>query len=110
MNIKTDYDLVITIVNKGWSEPVITAARDAGAPGATVLNGRGAGAANMPKLFGITIEPEKEIILNAVPRAVSAAVLKAVTGAVALCEPGTGIAMVMPLSGLVGVFDEAGPC
>ncbi len=110
MLIRNDYVLVITIVNKGWSEPVLTAAREAGSLGATVLYGRGAGSDQMPKLFGIAIEPEKEIILNAVPQSISTTVLNAVTEAVALCQPGTGISMILPLAGIVGVLDESGLC
>ena len=110
MDVKKGYVLVITIVSRGWSDPVLEAAKSAGAQGATVLHGRGAGAEDIPKLFGIAIEPEKEIILNAVPESISMAVLEAVTKAVALCDPGTGISMVLPLSAVVGIVDPSGPC
>ncbi len=107
MALKTGYDLVVTIVNKGWSEPVIDAAKAAGAGGATVLNGRGSGSAGALRLLGLAIEPEKEIIFSVVPEAISSKVLEAVEKAVDLRAPGTGIAMVLPLKCAVGLLGDA---
>ena len=58
-----DYELIVTIVNRGFNDVVMDAARQVGARGGTIINARGAGAHEAEKLFGIPIQPEKEIVL-----------------------------------------------
>ena len=41
MNILENFDCIVTIVNKGHSEPVVEASRKAGAEGGTIIFGRG---------------------------------------------------------------------
>ena len=103
--IKDGYELVVTIVNKGWSSTIIEASQEAGARGATVLKGRGAGL-KVAALFGIPVEPEKDIILNAVPADISRQVLLAISHSAALVKPGNGIAFILPIAGIVGVVEE----
>lgn len=102
--VEANWSLIITIVNKDWGRVVIEAAKEAGAKGATVLHGRGSGAENIPHLFGIPIEPEKDIVLNAVPTDISDQVMEAIAKSAALLKPGKGISLRLPLSGAVGLF------
>ncbi|MBR6688372.1 MAG: P-II family nitrogen regulator, partial [Clostridia bacterium] len=56
--------LIIAIVNQGYEEKVMEAARGVGARGGTIINGRGtASAQDLVKFMGITLHPNKEIIL-----------------------------------------------
>ncbi len=108
-----DNELIVTIVKRGWSEPVLTAARGAGAEGGTILLGRGTGIHEVKTLLGIAIEPEKEIILTVVAAARTDAVLEAIVAAAELDQPGMGLAFVLPIrrvTGRVHMFrkDEAG--
>ena len=103
--IKDGYELIVTIVNKGWSSTIIEASQEAGARGATVLKGRGAGL-KVAALFGIPVEPEKDIILNAVPADISRQVLLAISHSAALVKPGNGIAFILPITSIVGVFEQ----
>jgi len=59
--------LIVTIVHKGWGSTVLEAAVASGARGGTVIPGRGAGINEKEKIFGMSIEPEKEIVLTLVP-------------------------------------------
>ena len=97
--IKDGFDLIVTIVNKGWSSTVIEASQEAGARGATVLKARGSGLKDLTLLFGIPIEPEKDVILCAVPEDISRSVLKKIANSAALCKPGAGISFKIPISG-----------
>jgi nitrogen regulatory protein PII len=101
-----DYDLIVTIVNKGWAEGVVKASKEAGAEGGTILFGRGTGIRETKKLFGIPIEPEKEIILTAIPRENTEKVLSAIVQAGSLNQPGTGIAFVIELKKVVGIYHK----
>ena len=60
----TKASLIVIIVRKGWGSTVLEASVQAGAQGATVLFGRGAGKNEQEKIFGVSIEPEKEIVLT----------------------------------------------
>lgn len=55
--------MMIAIVPLGYADKVIKAAKEAGAPGATILRGRGAHNSAKEGLFNFAIEPEEEIIL-----------------------------------------------
>lgn len=98
-----DFDLLVTIVDRGFAEEVMTAAKAAGTEGGTILNGRGTGIHEKAKLFGIAIEPEKEIILNLIDRKKTERVLAAVTTALDLDKPGRGVAFVLAVEKVAGI-------
>ena len=95
--------LIVTIVRKGWGSTVLEASVASGARGGTVLGGRGAGIHEQEKIFGISIEPEKEIVLTLVPASRADAVLAAIERAADLNEVGHGIAFVLPVDKVAGV-------
>ena len=97
------YDLIVTIVNKGEAETVVEASKKAGAEGGTILFGRGTGIHEHAKLFGITIEPEKEIILTLINRQKSGDVLNAIVNEAELNKPGKGIAFVLEVDKVAGI-------
>lgn len=57
------YELILTVFNKGYTDMVMDAARNAGAGGGTVIHAKGTGAKVAKKFFGVTLADEKEIIL-----------------------------------------------
>ncbi|MCA1915018.1 P-II family nitrogen regulator [Methanospirillum hungatei] len=95
-------NLIVTIVKKGWSEKVIQASREAGASGGTVLMGRGTGIHETQSVFGLPIEPEKEIIFTVVEVDQTDAILSAIEKAAELGSPGMGIAFVINLEKIAG--------
>ncbi|GAA4411718.1 P-II family nitrogen regulator [Quisquiliibacterium transsilvanicum] len=97
------YSLIVTIVRKGWGSTVLEASVSAGARGGTVLLGRGAGVNEREKIFGVSIEPEKEILLTVVRADRADAILAEIERAAGLEEVGHGIAFVVPVDKLVGV-------
>lgn len=58
----SDYELIIAIYEKGFTETVMDAARSAGARGGTTIRARGTGAKAAEKFFGISLAEEKEIV------------------------------------------------
>ena len=38
-----EFDLIVVVINRGFSDYIVDAARDAGASGGTIINGRGTG-------------------------------------------------------------------
>ena len=95
--------LIVSVVRKGWGSTVLQASVKAGARGGTVLHGRGAGIHEQEKIFGMSIEPEKEIVLTLVYTDQIEAILPKIVEAAELNEVGRGIAFVVPVDRLAGV-------
>lgn len=97
------YEVIFCIVNAGYSSVVMDAARAEGAGGGTVLHARGTANKEAEKYFGITIQPEKEIVMILVPLKIKDAVLHALYRNVGLNSAGQGIAFSMPTESVVGI-------
>ena len=54
--------VILCIINNGYSEVAMDAAKHCGARGGTVLHGRGTVSKEAEKFFNITVTPEKEIV------------------------------------------------
>lgn len=100
----SNFDLIVTIVSKGWGEEIVDATRAKGCNGGTIIPGRGTGINEKKKFFGILIEPEKEIVLTVIEKEKTQEVLEAVKVAGKLEQPGTGIAFVVDLKDVVGIL------
>ncbi len=97
------FQLIITIVNRGQCGSVMKASREAGAEGGTIITGRGSGVHEKAKLFSFSIEPEKDIVLTLVPTDRTEQVLDAIVKASELNEPGKGIAFVLDVEQVTGI-------
>ena len=97
------YELIVTIVEKGASPDVIDSARKGGAEGATVLYGRGSGIHEKAKFFGVTIEPEKELVLILVVERIRDRVMEAIRKGIDIDKPGNGISFVLDISKVMGI-------
>lgn len=84
-------EMITVIVNKGYADDIMAAARKAGAGGGTVLNARGTARENDKRFFGMHIVPEKEMLVVVVPSEKKDAVLSAIKAVKCLKEPGMGI-------------------
>lgn len=85
-------ELITVILNKGYADDAIVAARKAGAGGGTVVNARGTAREDDAQFFGMHIVPEKEMLLIVVEHDKKEAVLEAIRTLPCLAEPGSGIA------------------
>ena len=99
------HEVIMCIVNSGFSESVMDAARELGARGGTVIRGRGTANAEAERLYGIAIQPEKEIVMILVDSSIKNDILHALYKAVGLNTPGQGIAFAMPVEDVVGIKD-----
>ncbi len=97
MGNQGDHELITIIVNRGYAEDVMEAARKAGARGGTIVHARGTGKPDDEKFFGITIVPEKEQILILAERAGAEAIKNAIRNLRCLTEPGIGIMYTTPV-------------
>ena len=99
------YEMIVCIVNSGFSDAVMSAAREFGAKGGTVLGARGTANQEAETFFKITIQPEKEVVLILVPTKIKDDILHAIYQKVGLATPGQGIAFTLPVENAVGLPD-----
>ncbi|MDR2489389.1 MAG: P-II family nitrogen regulator [Desulfovibrio sp.] len=89
--MESGYTLLTVIVSNGYADDVMAKARQAGARGGTILTGRGTASEEDVKFFGITLVPEKELLMIVAEKAMAAPILEAIRTVPALAEPGGGI-------------------
>ena len=97
------HEVIFCIVNAGFSDEVMAAAREFGATGGTVLRARGTANAEAEKLFNIAIQPEKEIVMILIESKLKNDILHAIYKSAGLNTPGQGIAFTMPVESVVGL-------
>ena len=98
-----EYEMIVCVVNTGFSDAVMSAARACGARGGTVINARGTANPEAESFFKITIQPEKEVVMIVVPSAIKDDILHALYKDVGLNTPGQGIAFTLPVDAAVGL-------
>ena len=100
------FELVICIVNAGFSQNVVEAARKAGARGGTIIRARGSANPEAEEFFGVTIQPDKELVLILVPAAIKDEVLTTVYKESGLSQEGQGIAFSLPVERTTAIRTE----
>ena len=87
----TSYQMINVIVNKGYAEDAMAAARKAGAGGGTIIGARGTAKEGDAAFFGMKIVPEKEMLMILVPSDKKEAIVQAITILPCFAEAGSGI-------------------
>ena len=101
------HEVIFCIVNTGFSDEVMNAAREAGAGGGTVIRARGTANQEAEKIFNIAIQPEKEIVMILVKKSLKNDILHALYKRVGLSTPSQGIAFAMPVNDVVGLSENS---
>ena len=97
------YELIVCIVNKGFNEQVMVAAKSCGAKGGTVINARGTAKEDVAKKFDFIITPEKEIVLLVVPIDIKDNIMHTLYKEVGIQTPGQGIIFTVPVDETAGI-------
>ena len=91
-NMDTKLKMITVIVNSGYAEDVMAAARKAGATGGTVTHARGTAPNDgSEKFFGVTIVPEKEMITIVADQEKAKTIVQAIKTLGCLQAPGVGV-------------------
>ena len=99
---KVENELIVCIINDGFSDLVMLAAKNSGARGGTIFHGKGTGNSDIEKFFGISITPEKEIVFIIVNTEQKDAIVSAIYKEAGLDTRGQGIIFTLPVSDFVG--------
>lgn len=97
------YSLIITVVNQGFADTVMDAARAENARGGTILNAKGTGAGFTEKFFGVTITEEKEKIYIVAKREQRDAIIRAIMQHAGANTPAMGAVFALPVDSVEGV-------
>ena len=98
--------MILAIVNAGFSETVMEAAKEVGARGGTVIHARGTANKEAEQFFHITIQPDKEIVMILVAEEIKDDVLHAIYKSAGLKTEGQGIAFSLAVDEVVGISSD----
>ena len=98
-----EYELIYVILNEGYSDEVMDAARPAGATGGTVISAKGTGIKQAEKFQGLTLANEKEIILIVAKSSVKADIMRAIIEKAGLQTKAGAICFSLPVSQIEGL-------
>lgn len=103
-----EHELIIVVLNEGYNEMVMDAARAAGAFGGTVLHAKGSGKDNAEKFLGVSLAEEKEVIFIVTGTAEKTAIMKAIITQTGVNTPAGAICFSLPISEVAGLrnFDS----
>ena len=103
------YELIVAIMNEGYSDLLMDAARGAGAGGGTVLHAKGTGKAGAAKFFSMSIADEKDVVYIVAESSEKTAIMQAINEK---AGPGTqagAICFSLPISKVMGLRSKEAP-
>ena len=103
MFLKQDMNVIITVVTRGFADKVMESAKSAGAEGATIFNARGNGIHESDTILGVSIQPEKEVVLIVVRKNIRKKVMRAICVDCGMNEEGRGLCFSLPIEEIGGV-------
>lgn len=99
----TKYELLVVIANQGYTETIMDAAREANAPGGTVIHAKGTGAEKAEKFLGVSLATEKEMIFMVAKREGKNAIMKAIMDKAGLGTKAGSIVFSLPVTETAGM-------
>ncbi|MDD6036023.1 MAG: P-II family nitrogen regulator [Lachnospiraceae bacterium] len=97
------YSLITVIAEKGCSDMVMDAAREAGAKGGTVVHAKGTGKESETKFFGMSISPEKEMIYIATRKSEKGDIMRAIMEKAGPHTDAGAVVFSLPVEDIVGL-------
>lgn len=88
---QSEYEVINIIVNKGYAEDAMAAARKAGAGGGSIISARGTAKEGDEKFFGMEIVPEKDMLMILIPAEKKEAVVQSISSLPCFSKAGSGI-------------------
>ena len=102
---QTGFDVVAVVMERGYTNVAMDAARKAGARGGTVISARGIAENEVKRFFGIEIQAEKEIVFLVVKSAEKKQIMTELMRAVGTRTRSHGLILSMPVSDAIGLAD-----
>ena len=97
------YAMIMAIVNQGYSDEVMDAARPMGATGGTVFHCRRAGSDEALKFWGIRVQQEREIVLILAAKTDKTPIMEAISRNCGMNTEAHGLILSLPVEGVEGL-------
>ena len=97
------HNLVMAVVNRGYSDELMNTARKAGASGGTVLNARCQTNTGAVQFFGISVQDERELIIILTNRDKGSSITKAIAETHGLNTGAQGIVFSLPVENVMSL-------
>ena len=101
----TEYEMIIAVANQGYIEPIMEAARSAGAGGGTVIHAKGTGTNEMGKFFGMSLAAEKEMTMIVTRKEQKNDIMRAIMERAGMESKAKTFLFSLPVSGVAGVSE-----
>lgn len=101
--IESGYSMIMAIIDQGFSEEVMEAARPVGATGGSVFHSRRIGSEEAARCWGIRVQQEREIVIILADRADKRAIMEAIHDKCGMKSEAHGVVFSMPVDGVAGL-------
>ena len=98
-----EYELIVVVLNAGYADMGMDAAREAGAGGGTVLHAEGTGSTRSEAVCSVRFADEKDMIYIVAHKSEKAAIMKAVSQKAGPSTEARGICFSLPISDVMGL-------
>lgn len=100
---ENEYSMIMAIVNQGFSEDVMNAARPKGASGGTVFHSRRIGNQEAMKFWKISVQEEREVVIILAQKEDKLAIMQEIGRQCGMHSKAQGIIMSLPVDGIAGL-------
>jgi len=100
------FKLILAPVKTDKTDPIVDAAKAAGATGATIISARGTGVREAKTFFGLTLEAQTDVVMFLLGEHLVPQVMEAIRTAGEFNKPGTGIAFALPVDEIIGLESQ----
>lgn len=90
-------ELIVTIVNSGFSDLVMNAAKMAGAQKGSLISGKAFTDANLSDVINVPVQEDREIVFIVCDTTIRDQVIRAINDAVGLDSTGRGMIFSLPI-------------
>lgn len=98
------YDLILSVINQGHVDELMESAKAAGARGGTVLHGRRLGVEEeATKLFGVSMQTEKEIVAILTTHEQKNDIMRAIAQSCGMSTEAHGVIISLPVEDIEGL-------
>lgn len=100
---ETKYELLVVIANQGYTDMIMDAAREANAPGGTVIHAKGTGTEKAEKFLGVSIAAEKEMIFMVARKEGKNAIMKSIMEKAGIHSEARSVVFSLPVTETAGM-------
>ena len=103
MNKEYTHEVILSVLDSDQTDLAFAAAKEAGCRGGTVIKGRRISGGETKKIFSLTVQPEKELLMILVPAKDCKAIMKAMVNKVQRETGERIVAFSLPVSDVMGL-------